>query len=84
MNKLTSHLIIHIFIILVFTIIYTFIGYHNFSNMNNQYIDFLYFSIVTSSTVGYGDITPKSITAKIFVCLHILIVYTNIFSLTMN
>jgi voltage-gated potassium channel Kch len=35
-------------------------------------IDFLYFSIVTIATVGYGDITPVTTTAKILTSIEIL------------
>lgn len=34
--------------------------------------DALYFSIVTMTTTGYGDISPKLGLAKFFVCLQIL------------
>ena len=37
------------------------------------YFDFLYFSIVTITTVGYGDITPYTRWAKILVTLEILL-----------
>ena len=35
-------------------------------------IDGLYFSLVNSSTVGFGDITPKSATAKLIVMAQII------------
>ena len=38
-----------------------------------SYFDFLYFSIVTITTVGYGDITPYTRWAKILVTLEILL-----------
>ena len=34
--------------------------------------DALYFSIVSMTTTGYGDISPKSGWAKFIVCLQIL------------
>lgn len=34
--------------------------------------DFCYFSMVSMSTVGYGDVAPKSHRAKFFVCSHFL------------
>ncbi len=37
------------------------------------WIDALYFTIVTYSTVGYGDITPTSDIARLFTCTMILI-----------
>ena len=37
----------------------------------------LYFSLTTLTTVGYGDISPKSIKAKIVVMLHFTFVFFN-------
>lgn len=34
--------------------------------------DFLYFSMVSMSTVGYGDVSPKSYRAKFLVCTHLM------------
>lgn len=34
-------------------------------------IDALYFTVVTASTVGYGDVTPQSLVGKIFCLLYI-------------
>lgn len=33
----------------------------------------LYFSVVTIATVGYGDIVPKSVDARLLVSLEILV-----------
>ncbi|XCN73321.1 MAG: ion channel [Candidatus Electrothrix aestuarii] len=45
----------------------------NMSNMcNNTFVDFFYFNIVTMSTVGYGDISPISITAKMICSFEII------------
>jgi hypothetical protein len=38
-----------------------------------SYLNFVYFSTVTVATVGYGDITPKRIRAKMFVTAQILL-----------
>lgn len=42
----------------------------NFSNINS-YFDSLYYTLITFSTVGYGDILPSTIIAKI-VCILII------------
>src|SRR5947209_7755645 len=38
-----------------------------------SYWDFLYFSIITITTVGYGDILPNSTKVRIWVILEILL-----------
>ncbi len=40
---------------------------------NLSWIDAFYFSVVTLSTVGYGDITPVTSVGKIFTAFYILI-----------
>ncbi len=45
---------------------------HQFIGINSIH-DAIYFTVVTYSTVGYGDITPTSITAKYFVISMIVI-----------
>jgi hypothetical protein len=40
----------------------------------DRFADLLYFSIVSFSTAGYGDIAPKSTRAKMTVCLFLLFV----------
>jgi hypothetical protein len=36
-------------------------------------VDSLYFSVVTLATIGYGDLTPTTSTAKLFSIVYILI-----------
>ena len=38
-----------------------------------KYIDFLYFSVITQSSTGYGDILPNSRTIRLIVILQVLI-----------
>src|ERR1017187_853638 len=40
-----------------------------------SYLDFLYFSTITQSTVGYGDILPNSTTVRMFVVAQIVVGY---------
>lgn len=44
----------------------------HFHNIRDKDIDFFYFTIVTISTTGYGDITPMTALAKRMVSLFIL------------
>src|SRR5271166_2237044 len=62
-------------IVLLFGIIGTYIiGQHGGFNVKiNNLLDATYFTIVTLSTIGYGDIYPVSPTAKIFVILLIVL-----------
>jgi voltage-gated potassium channel Kch len=88
MPKVWRVIIVQILIIFVFAIIYYFIDYRgfniNFTDTSKDkltFINYLYFSTVTSSTVGYGDIHPTNNITKIIVILQILISYTNILTI---
>ncbi len=39
-----------------------------------RFVDLVYFSIVSFSTAGYGDISPKSTRARIVVSMYLLFV----------
>lgn len=38
-----------------------------------SWVDSLYFSIVSLTTVGYGDIVPTTTVGKLFVCAYLII-----------
>lgn len=38
-------------------------------------MDFVYFSLITQSTVGYGDILPNSTAVRVLVSVQILLGY---------
>ena len=44
----------------------------------SDFLTFFYFSLVTQSTVGYGEITPKTQKAKLLVIIQIILVYIGI------
>lgn len=61
--------------IIIFTFIYYLIYYYDpdaFSGMDNG-LDCLYFSCVTQSTVGYGDILPVKKKSKLICGIQILV-----------
>jgi voltage-gated potassium channel len=66
----------YLFMVYGYGVVYSFISSIDdsaFSMSKLGFIDGLYFSLVTSSTVGYGDITPKSPVTKIVVMSQIII-----------
>ena len=46
------------------------IFYHIVEKLN--FIDALYFSVITLTTVGYGDITPKTDIGKLFTVVYVI------------
>ncbi len=80
-------------IILLFALLYqaifsispeSFIGIT--SDQNNIFFDFIYFSVVTFTTLGYGDIQPVSVLARCVVMIEVLlfVVYISIILLSMH
>lgn len=57
----------------VFSLIYCAIGFEGFSGDPSGFVDFTYFSAVTVTTLGYGDIYPKSEFARFIVSLEVLL-----------
>ena len=78
-----SILLIKFAVIIILIIIFSLIFYYLFGNKSNWNIncedehvslnDMFYFSTVTSFTIGYGDITPKTYPVKYLVMLKILL-----------
>ena len=68
----------YIFAVYGFTVAYSFVftlDTHSFNQTNLSMFDFFYFSVVTMATVGYGDITPASFSAKVLVISEIWFSY---------
>jgi hypothetical protein len=79
--KLGTRLFLHIiFTVLFACIYYFFIGREQFhgedgngKNIPFTFMEALYFSLVTQTTVGYGFVSPKTPLAKAIVSLQLLI-----------
>lgn len=74
-------------IVLIFTIIYMIYlkevsnnpnEEFNSLNSDSSFIDILYFTFTVQSTVGFGDISPKSQVAKVLVMLQQLTLIVNL------
>lgn len=67
-------IVVYLIMIVIFSLIYYNINTDHMyyaSNCNpDSYIDHLYFSTTVSSTVGFGDILPRSPLAKTIVMIH--------------
>ncbi len=55
-----------------FAVIYA--GLHLLGNQPSSIFDYVYFSIVTSTTIGYGDLHPINDLGKLFVCIQAVVV----------
>lgn len=57
--------------IIVFGILYTYSGVQN-NSLAKTSIDTFYFSVVTFTSLGYGDMAPSSLISKIFVMIEVV------------
>ena len=75
-------MLLNLVLVMIFTIIYKLVSMGDDKAFSSplDFMDALYFAVVTQSTVGYGDISPKSKTSKSCVMLHI----TLVIALTVN
>lgn len=69
-RKLVSNIIVYV----IFTLLYK-MNSAMFNKKNISNTDILYFSTITHSTVGYGDIAPITNYGKLLCSLHIIIVF---------
>ena len=83
-GKSRSTLFYHLCILIFFSIVYfNYLTSDDFNSSDKleNYSDYLYFSVITHSSVGYGDISPKTPKAKKLVMLHVIITFSMIISL---
>ena len=74
--RYNTKLILHLIVYVTFTIIYSNLPDDDFiinSDLSKQY-NRLYFSAITHTTIGYGDISPKSSRCKLITMIHAFIV----------
>lgn len=65
--------------ILLFTVIYTILFHFAGNPMEfESNIDPLYFAVTLTSSVGFGDYTPKTTLAKAIVIIHMLALFFDI------
>ena len=77
-NNIKTILITHFSIILLFAVIYRHISNNStsFSDSNKMtFFDSIYYSTITHTTVGFGDIYPKTNLARFVCMIHVLLVF---------
>lgn len=78
-DSLKTLLMTHLVIIVIFAFIYKAINMNNIEAFNNEkemtLFDCLYFSVVTHTTVGYGDIYPVSNLARACMMIQVMTVF---------
>jgi hypothetical protein len=85
-NNKFKYVYTNLFVILLFSFIYWYYGTpenfksntHFDATENMSYLNALYFSATTHSSVSYGDITPKSKFMQIIVIAHIILLVVTI------
>jgi len=77
-KQLIRLLFVNLLLMIFFAIIYKLIDKEQEQSFSQDkkmsMLDSIYYSVVTHTTVGYGDISPKSNKARIATILHILFV----------
>ena len=78
---------VNLILCIVFSVIYKFVfvmdpeNSFNGLDKDSNFIDFFYFATTTTSTIGYGDISPKSNIARAVIIIHQLLVMMNLANL---
>lgn len=47
--------------------------YHQFEPTITTWVDAYYFTVITLTSIGYGDISPTTTTTKIFTTIYVLV-----------
>jgi len=55
-----------------FAVVYA--GLHLLGDQPTSVLDYIYFSVVTSTTIGYGDLHPVTSAGKMIVCVQAIVV----------
>tara|TARA_B100000902_G_scaffold398154_1_gene463982 strand:- start:1366 stop:1656 length:291 start_codon:yes stop_codon:yes gene_type:complete len=90
--KKTSY---NLLILLVsFTILFTIFGYHsddwngideeNDKTLTEKLFNRFYFSIISASTIGLGDISPRTLQLKIIMIIYAFLVLVPIYNLFLS
>ena len=76
-NKGQTLILAHLMIVFLFSIVYHYIltpaDFSNGETITN-YLDTLYYTLVTHTLLGYGDIYPKSKRARLVSICHIILI----------
>ena len=78
----------YLHIVMGFAVLYA--GLHLLGTKANNLLDYVYFSFVTSATIGYGELVPTVAIGKVFVCFQsfifivFIVLFLNFFSSRMG
>jgi hypothetical protein len=86
MNIFIKILVIYISLCILFSLILSLFDYTHFNGIKkeqdkgiNRFYNRLYFTFTTISTVGYGDITPKSPQTRLIISLIMISISFTVF-----
>ena len=68
--QVIKYIILYIIIILLFAFFYYLQGEIGIKTSDNSYLNMLYFSVVTITTLGYGDVIPINVFTKLLVSIE--------------